>query len=38
MITGIADGSVRAVSAKVSALTWARVCTKDQGEVLGNDW
>jgi prepilin-type N-terminal cleavage/methylation domain-containing protein len=38
MMTGLADGSVRAVSANISALTWERVCTKDQGEVLGGDW
>ena len=38
MITGLADGSVRAVSANISALTWTRVCTKDLGEVLGGEW
>ena len=38
MITGMADGSVRAVSANISALTFERVCTKDLGEILGGDW
>lgn len=38
MMTAMADGSVRGVSANISALTWERVCTKDLGEVLGGDW
>jgi prepilin-type N-terminal cleavage/methylation domain-containing protein len=38
MVTGLADGSVRTISSQISALTWARVCTKDEGEVLGSDW
>ena len=38
MMTGVADGSVRGVSANISALTFERLCTKDLGEVLGSDW
>jgi hypothetical protein len=38
MTAGIADGSVRSINATVSALTFQRVCTKDEGEVLGGDW
>jgi prepilin-type N-terminal cleavage/methylation domain-containing protein len=38
MMTGLADGSVRGVSANISALTFERLCTKDLGEVLGSDW
>jgi prepilin-type N-terminal cleavage/methylation domain-containing protein len=38
MMTAMADGSVRAVSSNISALTWQRVCTKDLGEALGGDW
>jgi prepilin-type N-terminal cleavage/methylation domain-containing protein len=38
MSAGLADGSVRTVSANISALTWQRLCTKDEGEVLGSDW
>ncbi len=38
MTTGMSDGSVRGVSATISALTWQRVCTPNGGEVLGNDW
>jgi len=38
MTTAMADGSVRGVSANISALTWQRVCTKDLGEQLGGDW
>ena len=38
MNAGLADGSVRTVSAGVSALTWQRVATPVGGEVLGNDW
>ena len=38
MTAGIADGSVRSISANISALTFERVCTKDEGEVLGGDW
>jgi hypothetical protein len=38
MTAGLADGSVRTVSASISALTWERVCTPSGGEVLGSDW
>lgn len=38
MTAGLADGSVRTVNASISALTWQRLCTKDEGEVLGADW
>jgi prepilin-type N-terminal cleavage/methylation domain-containing protein len=36
--TGMADGSVRSVSAGVSAATWWAALTPNGGEVLGNDW
>jgi hypothetical protein len=35
---GLADASVRAVSAGVSASTWWAACTPAGGEVLGSDW
>src|SRR5438105_8499025 len=38
MNTGMADGSVRAISANISAPTFQRVCTKDLGELPGGDW
>lgn len=38
MNAGLADGSVRAVAANISALTWQRVCQPDDGQVLGADW
>ena len=38
MTAGIADGSVRSINANISALTFQRVGTKDEGEVLGGDW
>jgi hypothetical protein len=38
MVTGLADGSVRMVSATISALTWQRVCSPSDGQVLGSDW
>ncbi|MCU0704352.1 MAG: DUF1559 domain-containing protein [Fimbriiglobus sp.] len=38
MMAGLADGSVRNVTASVSALTWAFVATPAGGEVLGGDW
>ena len=38
MNAGLADGSVRAVSASISALTWQRAATPNGGEVLGTDW
>jgi prepilin-type N-terminal cleavage/methylation domain-containing protein len=38
MVTGLADGSVRMVSANISALTLQRVATINEGETLGSDW
>ena len=37
-VVGLADGSVRSISAAVSQVTWQRAITPDDGEVLGNDW
>jgi hypothetical protein len=38
MTAALADGSVRLISANISALTWQRVCTINEGEQLGGDW
>jgi prepilin-type N-terminal cleavage/methylation domain-containing protein len=38
MICGVGDGSVRLVSAAVSASTWANACDPRDGNVLGSDW
>jgi len=38
MMAGLADGSVRSISATISALTFERLCTKDEGDVPGGDW
>lgn len=38
MITGLADGSIRAVRANVSANTWMVVCNPKDGIVVPNDW
>ncbi len=38
MHCGLADGSVRAVSGNINALTWARICTSRGGEALGAGW
>jgi type II secretory pathway pseudopilin PulG len=35
---GMADGSVRGVSANISGLTWWAACTPSGGETLGSDW
>jgi hypothetical protein len=35
---GMADGSVRSLSASVSAQTWWAACTPNGGEVLGSDF
>jgi Protein of unknown function (DUF1559) len=35
---GLGDGSVRAVSIKISAETWKAAITPNGGEVLGSDW
>jgi hypothetical protein len=34
----LGDGSVRIVSARISATTWWAACTPAGGEVLGSDW
>jgi hypothetical protein len=38
MTTGLADGSVRAISSTISALTFQRICTPQGGEVVGDEW
>jgi hypothetical protein len=38
MNAGMGDGSVRTVSAGVSAATWLQACHPQDGSVLGNDW
>ncbi len=38
MNVGLGDGSVRYLSAGMSALTWARVCDPQDGNILGSDW
>jgi type II secretory pathway pseudopilin PulG len=38
VLVGLADGSVRFVSAKVSEATWRAAITPAGGEVLGPDW
>jgi hypothetical protein len=38
MTSALADGSVRTISANISALTFQRICTINEGEVLGADW
>jgi hypothetical protein len=38
MNVALGDGSVRNVSASISALTWAQALTPAGGEVLGPDW
>jgi hypothetical protein len=38
MMGALADGSTRAISAQISALTLARIATVNEGEVLGGDW
>jgi hypothetical protein len=38
MTTGLADGSVRAISVSISALTFQRICDPRDGQVLGSDW
>ncbi len=38
MTAALADGSVRLISGTISALTFQRVCTVNEGEVLGGDW
>jgi hypothetical protein len=38
MIAGLADGSVRAIDASISALTFTHIASPSGGEVLGSDW
>jgi prepilin-type processing-associated H-X9-DG protein len=38
MQVGLADGSVRFVSAGIGGETWWAACTPAGGEVLGPDW
>jgi prepilin-type N-terminal cleavage/methylation domain-containing protein len=38
MIAGLSDGSVRAVNASISALTWQIVCNPSDGAVIPADW
>jgi prepilin-type N-terminal cleavage/methylation domain-containing protein len=38
MVTGLADGSVRNVSSQISALTFAYICTINNGETVASDW
>ena len=35
---GMGDGSVRFVSASISATTWAQACNPQDGTPLGSDW
>jgi prepilin-type N-terminal cleavage/methylation domain-containing protein len=38
MQVGLADGSIRTISAGISQATWAAALTPAGGEVLGGDW
>src|SRR5437899_2298861 len=38
MIAGLADGSVRAVTATISANTWQIVCNPKDGVAIASDW
>jgi prepilin-type N-terminal cleavage/methylation domain-containing protein len=38
LLTGLGDGSVRAISSSVSGETWWAAVTPNGGEVLGSDW
>jgi len=38
VITGLADGSVRLVSSKITIATWNAVLTPDKGETISGDW
>jgi hypothetical protein len=38
MTAALADGSVRPLSGNISALTFQRVCTINDGETLGDDF
>jgi type II secretory pathway pseudopilin PulG len=36
--TGLCDGSVRMVNARISTQTWADACNPTDGDILGSDW
>jgi prepilin-type N-terminal cleavage/methylation domain-containing protein len=38
MVVSMGDGSVRSVSASVSAATWKNACNPKDGNPLGSDW
>lgn len=38
MVVGLADGSVRILSAGMSLLTFQRACNPSDGQILGSDW
>ena len=38
MNVGLADGSVRTLSAGISPTTWWIACTPNGGDILGSDW
>jgi hypothetical protein len=38
MNVALGDGSVRFVSAAISATTWVYACDPRDGQVLGGDW
>jgi hypothetical protein len=38
MLVALGDGSVRTVSSSVTAATWKRAWTPQDGNVLGSDW
>ena len=37
-LVGVADGSVRWISPKLSFVTWQNACNASDGNVLGEDW
>jgi prepilin-type N-terminal cleavage/methylation domain-containing protein len=38
MVSALADGSVRTISANISALTFQGICSINEGEILGTEW
>ena len=38
VVVGVADGSVKTVSANISQPTWQNALTPSDGAVLGSDW
>ena len=38
MQVGLADGSVRGISASITGATWWAACTPRFGDILGSDW